>query len=190
MLAGIYDDLGQDFPELDRRFRSDSVASELGQWVHRSWDREDAPVDSIELALAALHQGALYLPVRSAYESAKNTGRIDFIENDELRDEITRHYEGRRPSGQAIESIKMDMMWEFWRAARPYIDFADEFGGTIATTPGISLREPWAEVRQDVVLRNALVHSVTFRRMQAFYMRAFASRTERLREMIAEELGR
>ncbi|MFW6199373.1 MAG: hypothetical protein ACOC8K_02270 [Gemmatimonadota bacterium] len=96
-LQGIVADINQDVPTARGLARSDSVAIQWGLWLHGNWERTDLPPDSVDRALQALHSGGPYTPVRSEYESAKYAGRLQYIENQGLRGDITGLYESSQP---------------------------------------------------------------------------------------------
>jgi uncharacterized protein DUF6090 len=188
VLAGIRSDLEQDLEQLDWLIRADSAAVEGGLWLHANWERSRLPGDSLESALAVLHQGAPYSPVRSEYESAKSAGRLQLITNAGLRTAITELYERGQPHNVSVGHMSIDFDFELWRELRPYVRFATEFGA-LPLIPQITLDVPWSEASSNAVLRNSLVYDFSFRRMHLSQVRELRGSTERLIELIAEELA-
>lgn len=185
-LEGIMADLSQDLPSIRGKIALDSAAAAAGSWLHRSWDRPDLPADSLDRALDALHEGGPYSPIRSEYESAKNAGRLQLIENEELRGAITRLYERSQSHNLRVTDITMDFDFELWRRLRPYVVYAETF--TEPVVPSVHMAA-WPRARADTVLRNALVHATSFRRLHVGQMRDHLQATIDLREAIGEELG-
>lgn len=185
VLEGILADIQQDVPAALNIARSDSVATDAGLWLHRNWERTELPSDSVDWALAALHGGGPYTPLNSEYESAKYAGRLQYIEDTELRQQITSLYEGTQPFLVRLYDLRADFTLEFWRLLRPYERFAEEFGGG-GVVPAVHLAVPWSEVSANGELRNALVQSISFRRIFSLQLRQQARESEELRDAIRE----
>jgi len=187
-LRGILADIDQDLPAAQNLAVADSIAIQWGLWLHRNWERTDLPRDSVDRALQAHHTGAPYTPVRSEYESAKYAGRLQYLENQDLRQQITRLYESTQPFLVHVYDLRTDFTLEVWRLLRPYESYRTTFAGG-GTVPAVHLEADWSELRSNTSLRNAVVESIGLRR--AFYnsLRSHALQSIQVREAILEELG-
>ncbi|MDX1568287.1 MAG: hypothetical protein R3223_10840, partial [Longimicrobiales bacterium] len=186
-LQGIVADINQDLGPAASLARTDSIATEWGLWLHRNWERDALPVDSVDQALQALHSGAPYTPVRSEYESAKYAGRLQYLENPELRQQITQLYESSQPLLVHVYDLRTDFTLELWRLLRPYESYAPTFGGG-GTVPRVHLQADWSELRNNTSLRNALVESISLRRVFSSLLRNHVRQSTRLREAVRAEL--
>lgn len=186
-LQGILADIDQDVPAARQLARVDSVAMARGLWLHRNWERTDLPVDSVDAALQALHSGAPYTPVRSEYESAKYAGRLQYLENAALRQQVTSLYESNQPLLVHVYDLRTDFTLELWRLLRPYESYATSFDGG-GTVPPVHLESDWSELRTNTALRNALVESISLRRVFSNLLRGHVADSQQLRRSILEEL--
>lgn len=186
-LQGILADIEQDLPTARTLARIDSTAVVRGLWLHRSWERDQLPIDSVDAALQALHSGSPYTPVRSEYESAKYAGRLQYLENQELRQQITQLYESSQPLLVHVYDLRTDFTLELWRLLRPYESYAPSFEGG-NTVPPVHLQADWTEVRPNTSLRNALVESISLRRVFSSLLRNHVRQSVLLREAIRAEL--
>ena len=183
VLAGIRADLEQDLPLINFLLRTDSAAVEGGAWLHSNWERARPPQDSVTWALGTLHNGGPYSPVRSEYESAKSAGRLQLIPDGSLREAITNHYERWQPHHVTVRNASMDFDFELMRQLRPHVRFSTEFGD-LPVFPGVEFGSPWPAVTDDVVVRNSLVHALTFRRLHRNQFVGHRAETLRLIELI------
>lgn len=186
-LQGIVADINQDLPTAQALARIDSTALVRGLWLHQNWERDDLPEDSVDAALQALHSGSPYTPVRSEYESAKYAGRLQYLENQELRQDITQLYESSQPLLVHVYDLRTDFTLELWRLLRPYESYRTTFEGG-NTVPPVHLQADWPELRSNNSLRNALVESISLRRVFMNLLRSHVRQSVRLREAIRAEL--
>lgn len=186
-LQGIVADINQDVPTAQTLARIDSTALARGLWLHRNWERDDLPDDSVDAALQALHSGSPYTPVRSEYESAKYAGRLQYLENQALRQDITQLYESSQPLLVHVYDLRTDFTLELWRLLRPYESYGTSFEGG-NTVPPVHLQADWFELRSNTSLRNALVESISLRRAFTNLLRSHVRQSLRLREEIRSEL--
>lgn len=187
-LQGILADIEQDLPAARNLARTDSTAVSWGLWLHRNWERSSLPTDSVDAALQALHTGAPYTPVRSEYESAKYAGRLQYIENQDLRQEITELYESSQPFIVHLYDLRTEFTLEVWRLLRPYESYQTTFSGG-GTVPAVHLEAEWSELRSNTSLRNAVVESIGLRRAFSNVLRGHVAQSLGLRESILRELG-
>lgn len=186
-LQGIVADIEQDLPTARTLARIDSTATARGLWLHQNWERDGLPIDSVDAALQALHSGSPYTPVRSEYESAKYAGRLQYLENPELRQQITSLYESSQPLLVHVYDLRTDFTLELWRLLRPYESYATRFDGA-GTVPPVHLQVDWTEVSSNTSLRNALVESISLRRVFSNLLRSHVRQSVLLREAIRTEL--
>jgi hypothetical protein len=187
VLDAIRADLRGDLPIVNDILRFDSAAAWGAQWLHRNWERLELPPDSVTLALQAQYTGRVYAPVRAAYESAKGSGRFDFIDNPELRLAIGTHYETGQGERRAVNDLVIASLLEFNRALRPYVAFGADFP-PVCCAPAVSLALPWSSVRGDRELRNTMLGSEMFRRLSAARMRTYEAAIRNLAAEITEEI--
>ena len=146
------------------------------------------PADMLALALEAQYVARVYAPVRAAYESAKGSGRLDFIEDADLRLAIGTHYETGQGEERAVNDLVVSSLFEFTGALRPYVSFDTEFP-PIARVPAVSLAVPWSEVQADRELRNTLVGSEGLRRLSVGRLRIYERAIRDLEARVSAELA-
>lgn len=171
-----------------------------GVWLQANWSRSDLPVDSLDWALDGLHRGMPYASTRSEYEAAKNSGRLDLIQDRALRRLINNHFEQSHAVISEVSDMNIRFHFEFVEAIRPHIVFDDEFEAPLDLRPdpsnptlgedwpNVSLRRPWVEVQQDDDARAVLAQTNTFRRLVLGWHRMNLQEMHDLREAIHEAL--
>jgi len=190
VLTGVASDLEEDLSFIRGKIQTDSLGLVGELWLQANWDRSSPPTDSVQAALEDFFHGATYSPMRSEYESAKSAGRLQLIQDDDLRSAIITYYERGQPQQQVVNRMQLDLHFEVWRQLRPYLQFGRDFAESAGTTPKIGLFRPWPDVRADQVLRNSLVEAMSMRRINLAQMRGHASATEQLHDELAERLAR
>lgn len=186
VLEGIERDLSQDLAVMRQGLEYDSVAIPAGTWLANNWERADLPADSIDWAHRQMSNWLPYFPVRAEYESAKAAGRIQFIENDELRTQIVAFYEEGQARLGALNDLARDMTLELQRALRPHARaeyHTDQ-------PPERSLAGAWSDVRRDRAIRNLFGETATLRSIRARqtrnYLEAGVGLQRELRRMLGD----
>jgi hypothetical protein len=202
LLEGLVQDLEADtalsevmsIPINERAVRS-------GVWLQANWVRSDLPADSIEWALDGLHRGMPYASTRTEYEAAKNSGRLDLLQNRSLRRLINSHYEQSHAVIGEVSDLNLRFHFEFVEAIRPHIVFDDVFETQVDLRldplnptlgedwPNLRFRKPWEEVQQDHEARALLAQTNTFRRLVVNWHRIRLREMHDLRLAILEELA-
>lgn len=185
VLAGIEGDLSQDLAVMREGLAYDSAAIPAGVWLANNWDRAGLPADSIDWANEQMGRWLPYLPVRAEYESAKAAGRIQFIEDDELRTQIVAFYEEGQARLGSLNDLARDMTIELQRALRPY--YRAEYHPD--RPPDYTLAGVWGEIRRDRAIRNLFGQTATIRSIRARQTRAYLEAGERLQAALREALG-
>lgn len=202
LLEGLIEDLDADtaysevlaIPINDRAVRS-------GLWLQANWSRANLPKDSLDWALDGLHRGMPYASTRSEYEAAKNSGRLDLIQNRGLRRLINNHFEQTHGVLQQVSDMNLQFHFEFVAAIRPHVVFDSEFEAPLdlrpepsnATLgedwPNSTFLRPWSEVQQDTEVRALLAQTNTFRRLVLEWHRINLREMHALRDAILMELA-
>jgi len=163
VLRGIERDLSQEREAIQSTLQRDSLAVVAGGWLHANWSRKDAPRDSIDQMLRVLVGFGPTLTVRAAYESAKASGRLEFIRNDELRADVVAFYEQSQADFVDMARISMDYMVEMNRALRPYLELENVAGGWSGMNS--TLAGSWSAIGGNRDTRNAVGESTAMRQM-------------------------
>jgi len=171
VLRGIERDLSQEREAIQMELLRDSLAVAAGAWLHANWSRKDAPPDSIDQMLSALVSFGPNLTVRAAYESAKASGRLDFIRDDELRADVVAFYEQSQVDFVGMAQISMDYIVEMNRALRPYVELENVAGGWRVMHP--TLAGNWRAIGGDLDTRNAVGQSTAMRRLAVEHAREY-----------------
>jgi hypothetical protein len=177
-------DLQQDLSGIRRQIAQDSAAADAGQWLHLNWNRSDLPLDSLEWAWGAVHDGGPYSPVRSEYESAKSAGRLQLIRDASIRQQVAAYYEQEQPHLQTVNRITIDFDFDVWRLLRPDYQFSVAYGRGVIPAIDVEYMWPRAATRNEV--RSALVQATGFRRLITRQMRAHLDRTIDLEARLRE----
>lgn len=186
VLRGIERDLSQEREAIQSTLRRDSLAVAAGAWLYANWSREDAPRDSIDQMLGALVGFGPTLTVRAAYESAKASGRLDFIRNGELRADVVAFYEQNQADFVGMAQISMDYVAEMNRALRPYIEL--ERVGDAWLVMNATLAGSWSEVGGDRDTKNAVGESTAMRQLAVEHARAYLTAQGELLEALSRTL--
>jgi len=171
VLRGIERDLAQESEAIQRELLRDSLAVAAGGWLHANWSREDAPRDSIDQMLSALVNFGPTLTVRAAYESAKASGRLDFVRDDELRADVVAFYEQNQVDFVGMAQISMDYIADMNRALRPYVELENVAGGWRMMRS--TLAGNWRAIGQDLDARNAVGQSTAMRQLAVEHAREY-----------------
>lgn len=185
VLEGIEGDLAQDLAVMRQGLRYDSVAIPAGTWLANNWERPDLPADSIDWANRQMTLWLPYLPVRAEYESAKAAGRIQFIEDDELRAQIVAFYEEGQARLGSLNDLARDMTLELQRSLRPHVRaeyHTDQ-------PPERFLAGAWSQVRRDRAIRNLFGQAATIRSIRARQTRSYLEAGARLQTALRRALG-
>ncbi|MGD2071313.1 MAG: hypothetical protein PVI57_21770 [Gemmatimonadota bacterium] len=184
VLEGIERDLTQDLAVMREGLAYDSIAIPAGIWLANSWERADLPADSIDWANGQMALWLPYLPVRAEYESAKAAGRIQFIEDDELRAQIVAFYEEGQARLGSLNDLARDMTVELQRSLRPYV--RAEYHRD--RPPERYLAAAWSEVRRDRSVRNLFGQAATIRSIRARQTRSYLEAGAQLRTALRRAL--
>jgi len=186
VLRGIERDLSQEREAIQSTLQRDSLAVVAGGWLYAKWSRENAPQDSIDQMLGALVGFGPTLTVRAAYESAKASGRLDFIRSDELRADVVAFYEQDQADFVDMARISMDYMVEMNRALRPYVELENVAGGW--SVMNATLAGSWSVIGRDRDARNAVGESTAMRRMVVDHANEYLTAQGALLEAVSRTL--
>ena len=178
-------DLERDISGIQSRMRVDSLAASAGDWLHANWERSSLPDDSLNDAWEWLHRGGPYAPIRSGYESANSSGRLQLLQDHELRGDLAAYYERDQPRLVRVNEITIDFDFDVWTLLRPYYRFSEEVVSSRSQViPPLDMGLVWGPIRRDNELRSAVVQAAGFRRMFSNQMSAHLVRTSELAERI------
>lgn len=189
LLRSIRQDLSADLPTIRNIIETDSSAVVGAQWLHDNWERASLPADSVTWALIPQYSGRVYVPIKAAFESAKGSGRFDYIEDSDLRLAIGRHFESGQGEEKAVNDLVITSLLDLHRALRPYVSFEKTFP-EFCCAPNVSLARGWSPVGADNALHSTLVNSEMFRRLSVERMRRFERTIKELDNRIHIELTR
>lgn len=97
LLVQLVSDLQVDAGELEETIQSGAPRAEALTWLHNNVARVGVPADSVVLALNGVLVGYSYEAHLFAYSGLRNSGRLDLIEDQGLRDRIVFYFEDRVP---------------------------------------------------------------------------------------------
>lgn len=92
-LQRLIDDLGHDVSDINGNLQRTEASHQAARWILARADRLDVPRDSLAHYLTRLQFTSLFIPNTSEYSALKGAGRINIIENEDLRQGLTQLYE-------------------------------------------------------------------------------------------------
>lgn len=179
------------------------LALESGMWLQTNWSSENASLDSINLALYRINNGLIYAPNRTEYESAKNSGKLEVIENESLRRKINIHYEQTHYIVRDIARLDLDASKTWREAFKPYVRFSSLYGFEPSPIdlsilpdldwipnawPEVYIDDSWSNFTSDINAENSLVELNTFRILEISWYLTYLKETEDLIEAIKKDL--
>lgn len=92
-LGRIVEDLRIDIEDLRGNLERAEAGRVGALWLRKNWDRADLPEDSVAAAVRDLFEISIFVPNASEYTALRSAGRVNIIQDAELRRSLTLLYE-------------------------------------------------------------------------------------------------
>ena len=117
--------------------QTQSIA-ETTRWITNRAASGGLTADSLTIALDSLNSTEVfwYEPVATAYSGLKSTGRIDLIQDPELKSAMVHYFEDRQPLIVTLNGVWQDAFRRFWDRSADHIDVVET-----------DLAQPYPDVR-------------------------------------------
>jgi len=193
-LAGlqlISADLLRDSSEIEYALRPAARYQEPAMWMTAHWDDPDVDMEGLADRLFPLADINQYRPLNAAYSSLRESGGLDLIRNDALRNAIVEYFDYMQTQVVWYVDGANEAQSEFFQRVRRYARLPeprDPDRGWPLEGPW-RLRATWPELREDTELANLIQwlgawgYFADRRREQA------VASNYALRTQIAQELG-
>lgn len=108
-LQQIVEDLRLDHEEMAPMVGQTQAMAEATRWITNRTASGRPPADSLAIAVDSLRATPIfpYEPIATAYSGLESTGRIDLIQNPDLKSAIVGYYEGAQPL-----IVTMNIAWQ------------------------------------------------------------------------------